>query len=177
MAVVPILTIPDKRLNMQCDKVTVFDDNLRQEVQNLIDTLSHAKNPEGAGLAAPQIGVMKRMVVVRDFYTEPGNRDKILSQDILLVNPKIISHSKELITDWEACLSIPDTFGLVDRYKKVKVKAQDIDGNEIKLNANGYLALVVQHELDHLDGILFTSKVRGETVNEEELDKILAQRK
>jgi peptide deformylase len=171
MAVVPILQAPHKTLLKKSEKVKQIDNEIKEIIQNLNDTLLAAKNPEGAGLSAPQIGVLKRICIVRHFYTDPVDPKRSLSQEIVLINPKIISSSPELDIDWEACLSIPDTYGQVERFKKVKVKGLDIDGDEIRLNASGYLARVVQHEIDHLDGILFTTKVIGKTLSEADLDK------
>jgi peptide deformylase len=96
-----------------------------------------------------------------------------LSEDIILINPKIVSRSKETETDWEGCLSVPNVYGKVERFQKVKVSALGADGKDIKLKTSGFLARTVQHEIDHLDGVLFTEKVIGQTITEEELDKIM----
>jgi peptide deformylase len=175
MAVLQIITIPDERLLKVCQKVSHFDEETKQIVQNLKDTLNNAKNPEGAGLAAPQIGILQRIILVRNFLPNPSNRRKPVIQEFALINPRIISKSKELQLDWEGCLSVPDTYGRVERNYKIKVRAQDENGDEIKINVSGLFAQIIQHEIDHLDGILFTTKVVGETVNEKQLDKIYEQ--
>jgi len=177
MAVVPIVKIPDEILNKKCGKVDKLDEDAKKLVKNLLDTLRAAKNPEGAGLAAPQIGVSKRVCIARRFLPNPNNESKPLIQDYVLINPKIISSSNETDLGWEGCLSIPDSYGKVLRAKKVKVKALNEEGEEVKINASGFFARIIQHEIDHLDGILFTSKLVGNTITEKELDKILKEEK
>ena len=177
MAVVPIVKIPDVILNRKSEKIGKFDDETKKLIYNLLDTLQAAKNPEGAGLAAPQIGILRRVCIARKFLPNPNNPNKPLIQDVVLVNPKIISSSKESELGWEGCLSIPDTYGKVQRSKKVKVKALNEEGEEVRISASGFFARVIQHEIDHLEGILFTSKVVGNTITEKELDKILEKEK
>lgn len=172
MSVVPILVVPNDLLKAKCTKVNKFDEETKKIADDLMDSLLNAKDPEGAGLAAPQIGILKRMCIVRNFFRDPVDPGKTISQEILLINPKIISRSNDVELDWEGCLSIPDVYGKVERSSKVKLRAQDIDGNEFRMNANGFLARVIQHEIDHLDGILFTTKVVGETLNEKELEQL-----
>lgn len=174
MAVIPIITIPDERLLTKSEKVTEFGPETKKIVQDLTNTLSSASNPEGAGLAAPQISALKRIVIVRNFLRNPDGSEKPIIQDFVLINPKIFGESKETFIDWEGCLSVPDTYGKVERFKKIKVKAQDENGNTVRITASGLFAAVIQHETDHLDGILFTTKVIGKTVNEKELDRIYA---
>ncbi len=168
----PIVTVPDPVLNKKCQKIEEFDDETKKLGKDLVETLLNAKNPEGAGLAAPQIGILKRVIVVRKFMSNPLDPYKELSQEFILFNPEVISHSPDKETDWEGCLSIPDTYGKVERPKKVKVKAQNQNGEEITLNASGFFSRVIQHEIDHLDGILFTDKTVGKVLNEEQLDKL-----
>lgn len=170
-----IVTLPDEVLRKKAEKVKFFDDELKALAQDLVDTVKIAEDPEGAGIAAPQIGVSKRVIVVRNFFVDPINRDKYLFENYVLVNPKIISMSKETDVEWEGCLSVPDQYGEVERPSKIKVVAQDIDGKSIKMKASGYFARTIQHEIDHLDGILFTDKVIGKTITEKELDKIYEQ--
>lgn len=170
-----IVTIPDEVLRKKAEKVKFFDDELKALAQDLVDTVKIAEDPEGAGIAAPQISVSKRVIVVRNFFVDPINRDKYLFENYVLVNPKIISMSKETDVEWEGCLSVPDQYGEVERPSKIKVVAQDIDGKSIKMKASGYFARTIQHEIDHLDGILFTDKVIGKTITEKELDKIYEQ--
>lgn len=172
MSVVPIIKAPNQALNTKCEKVKDFDEQTKKIVTDLMDTLLNARNPEGAGLAAPQIGILKRICIVRNFYKDVEDPGKTASQEIVLINPKIISKSKETDVDWEACLSIPDTYGEVERASKIKVKAYDVEGHELRVNASGYLSRIIQHEIDHLDGILFTSKTLGKILSEKELEEL-----
>jgi peptide deformylase len=172
MAVVPIIKIPNKILLQKTENVTEINEEVRADIQNLLDTLDHAHEPEGAGLAATQIGLNKRICVVRNFVYNPADENEPTVQEFILINPKIISRSRETITDWEGCLSVPDVYGKVERYKKIKVKAMNEMGENIRLTATGFFGAVVQHEIDHLDGILFTEKVLGETYTEEQLNKL-----
>lgn len=173
MSAKPIITIPNEVLRKKAEKVKNIDEEVLKTAQDLLDTVKVAKDPEGAGLAAPQIGASKRICVVRNFFIDPQDSKKILSEDIVLINPKIVSKSIETETDWEGCLSVPNEYGKVERFKKVKISATGIDGTDIKFKANDFLARTIQHEIDHLDGILFTDKVIGKTITEEELDKLI----
>ena len=120
-------------------------------LDNLVETM-HAE--DGVGLAAPQVGVSKRIIAAGDgenWYT--------------IINPKIVSHSILTEKDVEGCLSLPGLRGEVTRYRKVTVKGLDRDGNPIEVQARGLLARVFQHEIDHLDGILYIDRVENETLN------------
>ena len=173
MAVKPIITVPNMILKTKTEKIKQIDEAVLKIARDLIDTVKVAKDPEGAGLAAPQIGVSRRMCIVRNFFADPKDTEKILNEDIILINPKIISRSKEVETDWEGCLSVPDVYGKVERYKKIKIFALGVNGKDIKFKASGFLARTIQHEIDHLDGILFTEKVVGKTITEEELETMV----
>lgn len=173
MAVRKVITTPNPILNKKAQKVSGVDDDVRRIAQDLLDTIKVEKDPEGAGLAATQLGESRRICVVRHFYEDPINPEKIQSDDLVLINPKIISHSKETQTDWEACLSVPDEYGLVERFEKIKLTAKDLNGDTLKIKAGGFFARTIQHEVNHLDGILFTSKVIGKTISEKEFDKII----
>ena len=176
MAVVPILTTPNDILHKPAEKIREFDAETKKLITDLLDTLRDAKDPEGAGLAAPQIGVLKRALIARRFYRDPDNPEIELSKEYVFVNPKIISSSEELVSGMEACLSIPDTYGLVERPKKIKVKALDEHGEVVRKTLTGFMARIVQHEIDHLDGILFTDKlVDGKTYTEQELDAMYSE--
>ncbi len=173
MAVVNILTIPDKTLDKKSERVTKIDSEVKEIVQNLLDTVVAERDPMGAGLAAPQIGFNKRICVVREFYVEFKNgKEEEKATEHILINPEITVDSNKTTLDWEGCLSVPDTYGLVKRFKKIKVKALNENGESIKFSATGLFARTIQHEIDHLDGILFTKKVTGKFYTEEELDKL-----
>ncbi len=110
--------------------------------------------PNGVGLAAPQVGVSKRLVVI------DANREDLDSKPLVLINPKIQSHEGEVI-DEEACLSIPDVTADVKRAEKVHVSALNADGERFSIEGEGFFARVLQHEIDHLDGVLFIDHVGG----------------
>jgi peptide deformylase len=173
MAIVPIRKIPDEVLTKKAEKVTDFDAETEKVIKDMTDTLNSAKDPEGAGIAATQIGVSKRICIVKNFAHDPLGTGQIIEQTFILINPKIISFSKETEVDWEGCLSVPDTYGLVERSKKIKVRALNENQEDIKLNASGYFARVIQHEIDHLDGILFTNRSVGKTISNKEMDDLI----
>jgi len=172
MAVKNIITIPNPILNKKTQKIGEITEEVKGIAQDLLNTVKVAKDPEGAGLAATQIGVSKRICVVRNFFEDPSDPKEIKSDDIILINPKITNHSIETETDWEGCLSVPDKYGLVERFKKIKVTARDLDNNVVKIKADGFFARTIQHEIDHLDGVLFTSKVEGKTISQKEFDEM-----
>ncbi len=174
MAVREIIKTPNPILKTKCAKVTEINDEIKNLIADLIDTAESARDPEAAGLASPQIGVSKKICIVRRFIST-GNKKKFHIDNIIMINPKIISTSRETDFDWEGCLSIPDKYGKVERSKRIKIKALNEMGEEFKMSASGYLARVIQHEMDHLDGILLTDRSIGETKNEREIDELFAQ--
>ncbi len=165
MAVVPIVKKPNPILDNKTEKVTDFGKETQDIIKNLKDTVDAAEDPEGAGLSANQIGVPKQICVVRNFIQDPLNPEDQFFKETVMINPKITSKSSEKEVDWEGCLSVPDTYGKVSRSIQIKVEYQDEEGKPQKIKAQDFFARVIQHEIDHLDGILFTSKVKGETVD------------
>ncbi len=121
----------------------------------------------GAGLAAPQVGLSKRMIVVNLYEEEDGELHTI--QSILMINPVIREFSTEVELDEEGCFSCPDEYGRVSRPRDILVEYRDVRYTLKKLRLSGFSARVVQHEIDHLDGILFTDKVIGEMIFEKEV--------
>ncbi|MDR0979836.1 MAG: peptide deformylase [Candidatus Nomurabacteria bacterium] len=109
-----------------------------------------------SALAAPQVGENVRMIVVRN-----NSEDKSDKEFTALINPRVVSESGRLITDWEGCLSVPALYGKVARRDSVKVAATLLDGTEVKIKADGHLARTMLHEIDHLNGVLFVDKIRG----------------
>jgi peptide deformylase len=130
-------------LRQQSAPVPAVDDAVRQLVDDLLETMRAAK---GVGLAANQIGVARRIAVV-DIGEDPP--------PLVLINPVIVERDPEHETAEEGCLSIPDIFGDVERHARVVVEALDRDGKPFRAEARGYKARAIQHEIDHLDGILF----------------------
>lgn len=171
MAVVPIIKIPDPILNQKCQVVRQVDEETKRIVQNLKDTLEAAQNPQGAGLSATQIGISKRICIVRRFMTNPETQEETI-KEYVLINPEMTSISNAKEIRWEGCLSVPNLLGKVERTKRIKLIALNENGEKVKIEASGFFARVIQHEIDHLDGILFTSKTVGPTITEKELDKL-----
>lgn len=175
MAIKKIVTSPNPILSAKTQKVGGVTDDIREIAQDLLDTVKVAEDPEGAGLAANQIGVSKRMCVVRKFFEDPINPDQVSSDDMVLINPKITYFSSEKEVDWEGCLSVPDEYGMVERSKQIKVSAKNLEGEKIKIRAEGFFARTIQHEVDHLNGILFTSKVLGKTISQKQFDELMEE--
>lgn len=156
--ILDILTEPNKILHEKCVKVKKFDSELKSLAKNMVETLFKYN---GVGLAAPQIGKKIRLIVIeynKKRLDETENQNMPDIPLLIIINPKVISHSKESEIDIEGCLSLPDQEYNVKRYDSVKVLANDIDGRRVKIKANGIFARVLQHEIDHLDGILITDK-------------------
>lgn len=145
MAIKKILTYPDPVLRQEVETVTNFDVSLKQLADDLVETMYDAP---GAGLAANQIGVCLRVVVID---VSPSKEEK---KPLVLVNPEIIAQEGCQVGE-EGCLSVIDLTANVERYKKIQVRAQDLDGKAWEFPAEEFFARVIQHELDHLNGILF----------------------
>ena len=138
--------IPEKELNSP---------EIQTLIDNMIDTM---KDENGVGLAAPQVGTHLRIIIAE---TKQGPE--------AFINPKIIARSDAMVDSQEGCLSIPGVFGIVKRHNSVKVKAKNRHGEPIRLKTDGLLSVIFQHEIDHLDGILFIDKaekiIEGEAEN------------
>ncbi len=146
MALRDIVILPDNILKQHSDSFALVDAAVRDLADDMLNTMYHAP---GIGLAAVQIGVLRRMIVV-DVAREEEPREPLC-----LINPKIIWSSEETSEHEEGCLSIPDTYDLVTRPAEIKVQYLDRDGAECERHCNGLLSTCVQHEIDHLDGVLF----------------------
>jgi peptide deformylase len=152
MAVLPVLVYPDERLKQPSQPVTEFDERLRRFVADFEDTMR--ASPGCVGLAAPQVNYFQRIVLV-----DCSGRPKIKQHGrLLLINPQICERAGEAIGR-EGCLSVPDFTGNVARANAIALRFQDIDGNEQALECEGYEARAVQHEIDHLDGLLFLDRL------------------
>lgn len=156
MAVLDIVLEGDPRLRQKAVKIRQVDDSIRALAEDMYETIPAA---EGVAVAAPQVGVTRRLIVIR--YTEVDEDDKDDAGTEItyrLANPEIVrGHGNQVGP--EGCLSIPGWVGEVPRYDAVTVKAIDMDNKPVRIKATGYLARVFQHEIDHLDGILFTDRV------------------
>jgi peptide deformylase len=170
--ILEVVKYPSPQLTQKSQK-TAINNELKALVQNMLDTINSYKDPQAAGLSAVQIGIPLRVLIARDIIIDhvEGSTHKEMFQDYILINPKFVSLSKEEELDWEGCLSFPDLYGKVWRAKKVKLKYQNMQGEEQRLTASNFLARVIQHEMDHLDGITFNTKIEGKMYKGEELEK------
>ena len=150
MAVLPIIVAPDPRLKAKCAPVERVDGGIRKLMDDMVETMELA---QGIGLAAPQVGVKKRVIVVDVTPSgEPRN-------PIRMANPEIVWASEERIAFEEGCLSLPDQFAEVARAARIRVRYLDHENEIRELEANDLLATCIQHEMDHLDGILFVDHI------------------
>ncbi len=147
MAILPILTLPDKRLRTKAKAVETVDESIRQLADDMLETMYAAP---GIGLAATQVDRHVRLVVM-DLSEEKN-------QPLCFINPEIIEAEGEQVCE-EGCLSVPDIYAKVKRAERVKVKALDKHGEPFEMEADGLLAVCIQHELDHLEGIVFLDRL------------------
>ena len=146
MTVQKILTEPDPILRKKCSPIANVDDDLRKILKNMLETMYKAP---GIGLAAIQVGILKRAVVI-DVSKEDEKKNPLF-----LINPEIIYRSNETSTYEEGCLSLPGQYAEIERPSKCQLKYIDFDGKAKELKAEGLLSTCIQHEIDHLDGVLF----------------------
>ncbi|GFM38526.1 peptide deformylase [Desulfovibrio psychrotolerans] len=144
-----ILKYPDARLAVECTEVCEITEEIRQLAEDMAETMY---KEEGIGLAAPQVGEHCRLIVVD--VTGPEERKGLMK----LVNPRLVNHEGEVETE-EGCLSVLNYRSKVKRAEKVRLLAKDVDGKEVCMDADGLLAICLQHEIDHLDGTLFIDKI------------------
>ncbi|HIA74803.1 MAG TPA: peptide deformylase [Gemmatimonadetes bacterium] len=150
MAVRQIVVMGDPILRTATAEVDAFDRDLKMLVRDLFETMYHA---EGIGLAAPQIGISRRVIVI-DLRSEEQPEARLA-----LINPSVVWASAESDKEPEGCLSIPGLEEVIKRSLAIRVEAVDIEGGHMELEAEGLFARVLQHEMDHLDGILFVDRV------------------
>ena len=156
MAIRPVLRLGDPRLLDIATPVNDFDQpQLDTLLEDMFDTMAAE---DGAGLAAPQIGIGLR-VVIFGFDDNPRYPDKNPIPKTVLINPEITPLSKDKEDDWEGCLSVPGMRGLVSRYSRIRYTGFDANGASLDIIAEGFHARVVQHECDHLDGIIYTHRL------------------
>lgn len=152
MTVLPLRTYPDPILNQKCEPVFKIDDNLRNFLDDMLETMYADR---GVGLAAPQVGVSKRFIVIDAEQKDDDEGHHQRGNPMFLINPEIIYKSEETIFFCEGCLSVPGQSADVERHQKIKVRYQDKSGLVKEIEAEDYLAVVLQHEIDHLDGVLY----------------------
>ncbi|MEI6053748.1 MAG: peptide deformylase [Candidatus Saccharibacteria bacterium] len=165
-----IITLPNSTLRKKSDKVGFVTPEIKKLVDDMvsvaIDWEDSRPHEISAALAAVQINCPEKVIIVRDEF-----EDKSIRDFTALINPKIVKFEGKIELDYEGCLSVPGIYGLVPRYEKVRVKAMDVNGNEIKFKATGFLARIIQHETDHTNGIVFIDHIRDKKDAFFELDE------
>ncbi len=156
-----IITLPNPHLRQKSDRVHVITPDTLALVEDMtsaaLDWEDSRPHEISAALAAVQIDKLDRVVIIRSDFDDKANREFTA-----LINPEIVKYEGTLIPDFEGCLSVSGVYGKVPRYSRVRVKALDIEGNEIRLKADGFLARVLQHEIDHTNGTVFVDHIRDD---------------
>jgi len=154
-----IITLPNQKLRQKSVRVNPRDDSTLKLVADMTDAALDWEDSRpheiSAALAAVQINELKRVVIIRSDFEDKGHREFTV-----LINPEIVKYEGDIVADYEGCLSIKSVYGKVPRYTKVRLKALDEDGNEVRLKAEGFLARVIQHEVDHTNGIVFIDHIQ-----------------
>jgi peptide deformylase len=159
MALRPIVTLPEPVLRRKAKPITKFDKDLQTLIDDMIETMRDAP---GVGLAAPQINVLQQLAVI-EYADDEDDEDEGAEETpakpkqlFIIINPEIVKASEEKVNGIEGCLSIPGLIGEVERHEALQVKALNRFGKPVKLKVDGWLARIFQHEIDHLNGVLFT---------------------
>ena len=156
-----IITLPNPVLREKSARVHVITDDVLQLIDNMtsasLDWEDSRPHEISAALAAVQIDQLERVVIVRSDF-----EDKSVREFTPLINPEIIKGEGPMVEDYEGCLSVNGFYGKVKRYSKIRVKAVNIHGQEVRIKADGFLARVLQHEIDHCNGIVFVDQIRDD---------------
>ena len=154
-----IITLPNPHLRQKSIRVHVITDEVRSTIDDMtsasLDWEDSRPHEISAALASVQIDRPERVVIVRSDFD-----DKAVREFIPLINPELVKGEGPMVEDYEGCLSVNGFYGKVARFSKVRVKALDINGNEVRIKADGFLARVLQHEIDHTNGIVFVDHIR-----------------
>ncbi len=165
-----IITLPNPHLRQKSERIHVIDQEVLDQVAKMTDAAldweKSRPHEVSAALAAVQVDILKRLVIIRNDFD-----DKTSDEFIALINPEIVKYEGEIVEDFEGCLSVNHIYGKVPRYSKVRVKALALNGQEIKLKAEGFLARVLQHEIDHTNGIVFIDHIKDNPTAFYKLDK------
>lgn len=156
-----IITLPNPHLRQKSKRIGIITSAIQDIADDMIGaTLDWDKSREhevGVALAAIQIDQLYRIIIVRNDYEDKDNRSFTV-----FINPEIAKKEGKLVTDYEGCLSVPDIYGKVERYSKVRVKAIGLDGKPFRVTAEGFLARIFQHEIDHTNGIVFIDHIKDQ---------------
>lgn len=157
-----IIILPNPHLRTKSAKVHVITDEVIKLVDDMtaasIDWEDSRPHEISAALAAVQVDKLERVVIVRSDFD-----DKSAREFTALINPEIVKYEGELINDYEGCLSVSGVYGKIPRHSKIRVKALNLEGNEVRFKADGFLARVIQHEVDHTNGIVFIDHIQDQT--------------
>ena len=156
-----IITLPNPHLRQKSVRVHVITDDVRSTIDDMtsasLDWEDSRPHEISAALASVQIDRLERVVIIRSDFD-----DKSVREFIPLINPEIVKGEGPMVADYEGCLSVNGFYGKVPRYSKIRVKALDVNGNEVRIKADGFLARVLQHEIDHTNGIVFIDHIRDD---------------
>lgn len=154
-----IITLPNAHLRQKSQRVHVITDDIVQLIEEMtaaaLDWEDSRPHEISAALAAVQIDRLDRVVIVRSDFDNKQSREFTV-----LINPEIVKFEGELVEDYEGCLSVREVYGKVPRHSKIRVKAIDTEGNELRFKADGFLARVIQHEIDHTNGVVFIDHIQ-----------------
>lgn len=154
-----IITLPNSHLRTKSKKVHIITDEIHELVDDMVaaslDWEDSRPHEISAALAAVQIDRLERVVIIRSDFD-----DKKAREFTALINPEIVKYEGEIIADYEGCLSVSQTYGKVPRHNKIRVKALNLEGKEVRFKADGFLARVIQHEIDHTNGIVFVDHIK-----------------
>lgn len=154
-----IITLPHAHLRQRSQRVGLITDEIRRLVADMeaatLDWEDNRQHEVGVALAAAQIDQLRRVVIIRNNFDNKSDRSFQV-----FINPEIVKYEGEIVEDYEGCLSIKDVYGKVPRHSKVRVKAIGLNGKEVRLTAEGFLARVFQHEIDHINGIVFIDHIK-----------------
>lgn len=156
-----IITLPNAHLREKSTRIHVVTSEVRQLSDDMIgaalDWEDSRPHEISAALAAVQIDRLERVIIVRSDFDDKAEREFTT-----LINPEIVKYEGDIVEDYEGCLSVQHIYGKVARHNKIRVKAMDLDGNEIRFKAEGFLARVIQHEIDHTNGMVFIDHILGQ---------------
>jgi peptide deformylase len=171
MSELSIVTVPNQILRQKARPVTQFGPDLQKLIDDMFDTLTVA---DGVGLAAPQVGLPLQLAVIETLprQDDDGNEIEGSREKFVIANPEIVWTSRDVVDGIEGCLSIPGYLGEVERYESIRVRAQDRYGRKVRLRLNNWTARIFQHEIDHLNGVLYIDRLTApENIwTEEEFD-------
>ena len=157
-----IIALPNPHLRKKSTKIHVITDDIIKLSDDMIaaalDWEDSRPHEISAALAAVQVDALKRLVIVRSDFDNKSTREFMT-----LINPEVVKYEGEVVADYEGCLSVQHIYGKVPRHTKVRIKAMDLDGNEVRFKAEGFLARVLQHEIDHCNGKVFIDHIKDKT--------------